>query len=446
MKILQIVHSFVPYTFAGTEVYTYRLSKEQAQRNEVYVFFRINNPRLKEYSLNENNLEGIKTYNVNHTFNHCVSFCETYDNENIDRVFSRLVDKIKPDIIHLQHLLFLSLGIIKETKKRNIPMVFTLNDYWLICHRGQLIKEDLSLCSGYNEADCLSCITSQLCIRKNSMYFYNILRRRFPRWLLRLIKYLYLHSVMFFETSEDSFKKLRHRRNYTQDVISQIDYFIAPSKFIQDKFINFSIPSSKVRYCQYGFDHAGFLSIPKAKSNSLRFGYIGILLPMKGVSILLGAFKKINNKDIKLFIFGKVFPYVGYEGYPRSIRNSAKLDQRIKIMGEFNNNEIDKVFSSIDILIVPSIWPENSPLVIQEAFLAKTPVIASRIGGIPELVQDGVNGLLFNPGDAEDLQRKMEYVINNPDIINKFKENTPPVKDIASHAKEIEEIYQKLIR
>ena len=96
------------------------------------------------------------------------------------------------------------------------------------------------------------------------------------------------------------------------------------------------------------------------------------------------------------------------------------------------------------LLVVPSIWQENAPLVIQEAFLAKTPVIASRIGGIPELVQDHRNGLLFEPGNPLDLYNKIRMIIDTPDYINKLKENIPAVKSIEEDSLELEKIYRSL--
>ncbi len=98
----------------------------------------------------------------------------------------------------------------------------------------------------------------------------------------------------------------------------------------------------------------------------------------------------------------------------------------------------------VDVLVVPSMWYENMPLVINEAFLSKTPVIASDIGGIPELIRDGVDSILFKAGDIEDLRKKIEYVINNPDIIEKFKKNMPRVKSIEDNARETEKLYNKL--
>ena len=114
-------------------------------------------------------------------------------------------------------------------------------------------------------------------------------------------------------------------------------------------------------------------------------------------------------------------------------------------MGGFDHQKIASVFHEIDVLVVPSLLEENSPFVIQEAFASGTPVIGSRIGGIPELVTDGVSGLLFTPGDSQGLREKLEYLTDNPEIIQKFKENMPKAKNIQAHAREIEEIYARLI-
>lgn len=87
MRILQVAHSFVPYTIAGTEVYSYKLSKELLKRNKVFVFFRVNYPKKEEYSLINNNFEGLETCAINHTFRFCSSFKDTYRDNIIDKKF-----------------------------------------------------------------------------------------------------------------------------------------------------------------------------------------------------------------------------------------------------------------------------------------------------------------------------------------------------------------------
>jgi len=446
MKIFKVVHSFVPYNMAGTEVYTYTLSKELAKRNEVFVFFRINKPAEKEYALTYNNLEGLKTYAINHTLNQCSSFEGLYSDRVIDKIWGSLLDETRPDIVHIEHLLFLSLGIISEAKKRNIPIVFTINDYWLFCQKGQLLKNDLTICEDHTKLNCQVCLISQLSIKKNTILFYNILRNRTPEILLQFIKKIYLSVVRMLFISPDKLSKaIKKRYDSINEMVSRVDLFIAPSKFIKEKFVEFGIPEEKIYFCPYGINYKNMYSPVKKRSAKLRFGYIGTLLPMKGVDILISAFKGIKNSDIQLSIYGKAIPYAGYEFYYKRLKKMVHDDKRINLMGDFDNKDVRMVMADIDMLVAPSIWLENYPLVIQEAFLAKKPVIASRIGGIPELVNDGVNGLLFNLGDRRDLKEKLEYTINNPDVIDNFKKNFPSIKSIEDNAREMEEIYIGLI-
>lgn len=441
MKILNVVHSFVPHTMAGTEIYSYKLSEELAKRHEVYVFFRVNDPKKKEYALTYQRYEGLETYNINRTFRSCSSFSNTYRDCAIDTTFSELMNKIKPDIVHIHHLLFLSCGIVDEIKKRGIPIVYTLHDYWLICYRGQLIKDDLSICEGNSITACGDCLKYLLSIRKHSLYLYSMLKRRIPPCVLELLKRIHL----FIARPEPSLE-LKEWINSLEELRYKVDLFIAPSRFIKNKFIEKGIPEDKIIYLSYGFDYKNFPFTPKASSDVLRFGYMGTLLPTKGVDLLISAFKKIRSKDTRLSIYGKIVPFSGFEYYPKFLKKMINNDNRIKLMGAYDNKDVSKIFADIDVLVVPPIWYENAPLVIQEAFLSRTPVIASRIGGIPELVNNGINGILFNPNDADDLKEKMQYIIDNPDIINKFNGNIPKIKSIEENAEELEEIYAKLLK
>ena len=113
-------------------------------------------------------------------------------------------------------------------------------------------------------------------------------------------------------------------------------------------------------------------------------------------------------------------------------------------MGEFEHDNIGRVLEEISVLVVPSIWSENSPLVILEAFLSKTPVIASRIGGIPEMVRDGVNGLLCKPKDVDDLREKVTSLISNPLLLDRLTAGILSVKPMEDHAKEIQDTYIRL--
>lgn len=446
MKILQVIHSFPPYNTAGSEVYTYNLSRELAKRHKVFVFHRINDPYKKEYELTNSPYDGLLIYTINNTFRHCDSFEMTYKNNIIGEKFGLILDQIKPDIVHIQHLLYLSAKIIEEIKKRKIPMVFTLHDYWLICPQGQLFKNNIKLCNREDNSECINCILHHLSIKKHIFNTYCLLKKTIPECLFQVIKSIYLtYSKFVFLNKDKALFLIEERIAYIKDICSKIDLLISPSQLLKRKFIKFGIPEDKITLLSYGFDLDFFKNLQKIPSDKLRFGFIGNLLPAKGVHILIQTFNKIRNDNVELRIYGRVSSYKGTLGNYLRYLKKVTGSKNIKFMGGFACERIAETFSDIDVLVVPSIWYENSPLVIQEAFLSKTPVIASRIGGIPELISDGASGLLFNPGDVNDLQEKIQYLIDNPDIIEKLKENMPEVKSIEDNAKEIEEIYGKLV-
>lgn len=446
MNILQVVSGFPPFNTFGTEVYAYNLSKELAKKHKVFVFYRINDLNLREYALNHRRLDGLEIFSINNTFKLCGSFETAYKNDVIAKKFGWILGQVNPDIVHIQHLLYLSTNIIEEAKKRNTPILFTLHDYWLLCAQGQLLKNNISACNKKNSFECIDCVFHQLSIKKNIFNTFYFLKKYTPEYLVQLAKNIYLNYCRFFSSSKiQAISLIEERVAYMKAISSKVDFFISPSQFLKRKFIEFGIPEDKIIFLPHGFNLDNFKNSQKISFGKIRFGFIGNSLPAKGVHILIKCFNKIKNDNVELKIYGQAMSYKAMLGnYLHYIKKMAK-NKNIKFMGGFDNRNIAKIFRAIDVLVVPSIWPENSPLVIQEAFLAKTPVIASRIGGIPELVNDGLNGILVNPGDANDLQGKIQYIIDNPNIIEKFKGNIPEVKSIEDNAKEIEEIYKKLI-
>lgn len=445
MKIIQVVYGFSSNYMAGTEVYASNLCRELAKRHKIFVFYRINDLHKKEYVLMHNRLDNLESFAVNNTFRLCNSFGMTYKNDTIAKKFGEVLDQVRPDIVHIQHLLYLSTKIIEEIKKRKIPVVFTLADYWLICPQGQLLKNNWTVCDGENNSDCVECVWHQLNIKKSVFNIYYWLKINIPEYLLQFIKNIYLNGCRFSLPKSDASKLIEERITYMRDVCSKIDLFISPSNFLKKKFVEFGIPEDKIIFLPYGFNLDNFKNFKRSPSNKLRFGFIGNLLPAKGAHILIECFNKIKNDNVELRIYGQVSSYKGVLGnYLKYLKKITK-NKNIKFMGGFDNRNVAKIFEEIDILVVPSIWYENSPLVIQEAFAANTPVVASNIGGIPELVNDGINGFLCNPNDVEGLYKKINFIIENPHLIKDMEQNINPPKSIDQNAKKIENIYGLLL-
>lgn len=443
MKILQVVHSFPPENMAGTEIYTYNLSKELSKRNEVFVFYRISDRKKREYELSYDKFDGLNTITINNTFKFCDSFEKFYRNDAIDQQFARVLDGIKPDVVHIQHFIFLSTAIIQEIKKRGIPVVLSLHDYWLICPQWHFLRKDLGICNDIDAFECVDCLDYQLSIKKIPKSIYVRFRNIMPEFVTSFLKKMYLNIAKADLNSLDTPEKVKLRVKHIKELSSQVDLFIAPSQFLRSKFIEFGIPEDKTRFLSHGINTECFKGFKRRPSDRIRFGFIGTILPAKGVDILIEAFNKFKDERIELKLYGRLFPYRGFEYYPGYIKRLIR-NKKIKFMGGFDHKNVSNVFSEIDVLVFPSIWNENCPLVILEAFVTKTPVIASRVGGIPELIKDKENGLLFELRNPEDLYEKIKTFINDPGLIERLRGGIDLPKSIQENAKEIEELYARV--
>jgi len=167
-------------------------------------------------------------------------------------------------------------------------------------------------------------------------------------------------------------------------------------------------------------------------------------MPTKGVHVLIDAFVNVPEDKAELKIYGYA-PNEYHLKYLDLIKRKLKGNNNIKMMGKYDIKDITKILSEIDVLVVPSVWWENSPLTIHEAFMAGVPVITSDIGGMAELVKHKANGLLFKVGDSEDLYRKIMVLIENPSLIRELSANVPSIKSVEENAEELEKIYKDLI-
>lgn len=157
MRILQVIHTFLPHHTAGSELYTFYLAKELQKRHSVYVVFTEVDHAKAQYHYRRSSYQGLPYYEVIH--NHLYPrFADTYVDSRMDRIFARILDEVRPDVVHLQHLLNHSINYIAIAKRRGIPVVFTLHDYWLSCFNGgQRIRPDLAVCEEVGGARCADC-------------------------------------------------------------------------------------------------------------------------------------------------------------------------------------------------------------------------------------------------------------------------------------------------
>ena len=175
----------------------------------------------------------------------------------------------------------------------------------------------------------------------------------------------------------------------------------------------------------------------------MRLGFLGSLMVSKAPHLILEAIARLPRGSVSVDLFGAYSAYHGDDSYRQQIEPLLK-QEAVQVHGAIPHDRVAQALASIDVLVVPSIWPENSPLVIQEAFLAGVPVVASRIGGIPEVVADGRNGLLFRAGDASDLSRTLARLLHEPGLLDTLRAGIPPVRTIEDDVRFARSLYERM--
>jgi len=433
MKILKIIHGYPPLYNAGSEVYSQLLCHGLTEAGrEVHVFTREENPfahdfsvRVMQDSLNQKvTLHIINIPIEKHRYR--------YRQVDVDNALEKLLGVVKPDIAHIGHLNHLSTSLISTIKKQHIPIVYTLHDYWLICPRGQFIQrnppknsEAWALCDKQENTKCAThCYAGYFSgsaaeKEEDTQYWTN--------WVAR-------------------------RKDHLDKVLSQVDHFISPSKYLMQRYVaETKIPSDKITYLDYGFQ-TKYLTGRNRSTDSFSFGYIGTHIPAKGIQHLILAFSMIKS-NARLKIWGR--PRSQYTTALQAIISDfpKEIQERISWMGEYTNHNIIKdVFNHVDCIVVPSIWMENSPLVIHEALQSRVAVITADVGGMAEYIEHNKNGLLFKHRNIESLHEQMQSLLDNPDLAVRLgqagylQSEDKNIPDIEEHIRNIEMIYQQLIQ
>jgi glycosyltransferase involved in cell wall biosynthesis len=233
---------------------------------------------------------------------------------------------------------------------------------------------------------------------------------------------------------------IRRRLAYARHVLDTIDLFVAPSASIADEFVRLGAPPDRVHVSDYGF-----VPMPagprcrRSESDPLRIGFVGTLVWHKGAHVLIDAARALTG-SFAVHIHGdtNVFPE-----YATALRKAA-AQSAVTFHDGFERDRAGDVYNGLDVLVVPSLWPENSPLVIHEAFMHGLPVVGACIGGVPGLVRHGVNGLLYDPFSVESLRACLQRLIEDRNFVATLAAAAPSVKSIGQDAREWDARYRQV--
>lgn len=405
-KILICSNIYPPHFVGGAELIAHNQAKALAGLgHDVTVF--AGDPELygNRYDIKKDEYEGITVYRIKLVQEDYQPEFVNFSHQEVEKCFKNIIDAFTPEVVHFHNVIGLSVGLISIAKNRGIKTVVTLHDYWGFCYKNTSIKQNGEICRGTDKCgQCMSAISSE--------------QGNIP---------------------------MRMRKDFFDIQMDAVDNFISPSQYLANAYTNAGFPADKLKVLWNGIDVQRFSSIHRRdRGDKIRFTYIGYFGAHKGISTLLDALSLLDCKEnIRINLVGTGDQIDNYQHQLKA--NQCK--HLVKFWGKIPNNQIEKVYAETDVLVLPSIWPENQPVSITEAMAARIPVIASRMGGNIELVEDGNTGYLFDAGDAGQLAQKMRAFFADPAKLKELGENAYnriANKSFSNQVEKIIEIYDNV--
>jgi glycosyltransferase involved in cell wall biosynthesis len=353
----------------------------------------------------------------------------SYDNPILGRWFETFLRRTQPDIVHFQAGYLIGIAPLVAAVAAGIPTMMTLHDHWYVCPRIALQRGDGSLCSQIPD-DPAGCAW---CARLESR------RYRIPD---QLTAGLFGRAVQTLALDRER-GQIVERRVHLQSALALPDAVVVPSDFLAQRIRPFVAPD-RLHLSRLGLETDRFVAQQRpAPDGVLRIGFTGHVAPHKGVHLLIEAFRKLagHGRSVELHIYGSLDADVKYV---RRLRQMAGDNRNVYFHGRFENQQVATILGGLDVAVVPSICYENSPLAILEAQAAGIPVLAAAIGGMPELVRDGVDGLHFAPANAADLAHQLQRLIDEPELLPALRSGVKMPRDIDDEMLQLSAIYQQL--
>jgi glycosyltransferase involved in cell wall biosynthesis len=322
--------------------------------------------------------------------------------------FRALLERFQPTAVHFHHFAHMGLELLREVRKYgpHIPIILTLHEFLAICHaQGQMLKTNGALCRKAAPLDCHLC---------------------FP------------------DISPQDFFL---RELFVKSFLALVDTFVCPSEFLRERYIAWGLPPEKMIVVENGQPHNHELITEESSGQhcETRFVVLGQLSRRKGTLVLLDALRllpKRLRKSIKVEIHGSAV--YAEEGFQAKLDKAlTEFEDTLTYCGQYAPKDVFGILRRNGWLIVPSIWWENSPMVIQEAFAARRPVICADIGGMAEKVKHGISGLHFRVSSASDLAARIEECATNPSLWNRLCATLPHPPTIDRTVDQLMSLYQE---
>ncbi len=432
MKIVLATHHFPPKYIAGAEKEAYQVAKGLAARGhtlDVVCVEDISHSSMDGLTWEDSIYDGLPVRRLSYDLRAAPDRSRwEYDNPWIGEHLEAFLDEKKPDLFFLVGGYLMTGSAVLAARRRKIPTVVELTDFWYLCPRINLLRSDGSLSTlPIQPARCARCLGEEK------------RRYRIPGQLAPGMMDAY------WLRKGKAVHAIEQRTEYLRGALAGVDRMISASQFLKSVYVQAGFPDERIVTIRQGLELPAKRMLPAGKlvNEHLRLGYLGQFAPHKGVHLLVEAIRSIRSKRLELKLYGDIRAFPAYSA---SVISAMRGDKRMRWEGIFHGREeLERILRELDVLVLPSTCYENSPTVILEAFSGRIPVIAANIGGMAELVQHERNGLLFEAGSATDLEKQIRRLLDEPELLKTLRQGIPAVKETSRQIDEIETLFLELL-
>lgn len=442
MKILLAVHCYYPDHFYGTEAYVRSLAAQFKLLGHQPVIYAASFPGEYPYEplLQRYQHNGVDVIRLNKSLFPHQDLGDTYRQPELAPVHRAVLEEQQPDVLHVAHLINHTASLVDVANELGIPMVATLTDFYGFCYTNKLEDARGRMCNGPNLArsNCVACYLKAraAALPPPLQVFHRLVREPLAAALsmlacVPLLRYLRpLRSV----------EALIDRPRLLASCLDVYRAVIFPTAVLERAYRSNGLVVSGMR-SSFGLDIDRESSSCSASEGTLRIGYVGQIAAHKGVDLLIKAFRHLPQLSADLVLYG---PVDQDPAYLRRLRRLAR-GMNVRFAGTFEAERMSEVLAEFDVLVIPSRWYENSPLVLLSALACHCPVIVSDVPGLTEQLKDGQNGFRFRRGDWSDLTHQLKRFLEDPGLAARLANTTHFSRTTAEMAGDVLDLYRKVL-
>jgi glycosyltransferase involved in cell wall biosynthesis len=350
----------------------------------------------------------------------------------------------RPDVVHFHsYTPSVNGAVAKAVRASGTPVVVTYHTPSVTCQRGTLLRFGHDVCDGRMMVHrCAACVLQQNGVPRPAAELLALT----PRMIGHTIGSRGLRGGLW--TALQMSELIRIRHDDARAFLDAADVVVAVAEWVRSLLVANGVDAEKILLCRQGVnaldvDREHDVPVELKHNRPLRAVILARLNPTKGIHLPLAALERRRDLRMSLDIYGAV---QAQDEYTEAVRRRVASDSRVRLFPPVPPQDVVRVISTYDLMLVPSQWLETGPLVVLEAQAARVPVIGTDLGGISERVRDGIDGQLVQPGSVSAWERALARVVSDPSIVSRWRTAVSQPRTMGEVAEDMDAVYRRVAR